>query len=106
VRNLLYNPDREIEVEWARSGDEVYPVALAIETEDHQGMLARLTEVVAKLDSNIRVFEAEAIETQRGLIQIILEVRDNKQLQKIRRALAAIPGVLRVDRTRSPRART
>jgi len=37
-------PEREIEVEWAKQKDDVYQISLLIETEDQPGMLARLTE--------------------------------------------------------------
>jgi GTP pyrophosphokinase len=74
VKNLLYNPEREIEVAWARTADEVFPVSLLIETEDRPGMLAKLTEVIAKFDSNIRHFEAESMETGRGLIEVVLRI--------------------------------
>ena len=52
VRNLLYHPEREIEVEWARrSRASSTRSSLRIETEDQPGVLARLTEAIAKLDS-------------------------------------------------------
>ena len=98
VRKLLYNPEREIEVEWARQGDEVYPVALVIETEDRPGMLARLTEVIAKLESNIRQIEAETVEPGRGLIEVVVEVRNRRQLEKLRNGIRDLPGVLQVER--------
>ncbi len=102
VKNLLYNPEREIEVEWARPGKEVYPVVLEIQTEDQPGMLAKLTEVMAKLDSNIRQIEAETVETGRGLIEVVMEVRNRKHLEKLRRGIQALPGVLEVDRRLGP----
>jgi GTP pyrophosphokinase len=98
VRNLLYNPEREIEVEWERSNDEVFPVPLVIETEDQQGMLARLTEAIAKFDGNIRNFEAETIETGRGQIAVVVEVKDRKQLERLRQGLRGVRGVLDVRR--------
>ncbi|HVS01824.1 MAG TPA: bifunctional (p)ppGpp synthetase/guanosine-3',5'-bis(diphosphate) 3'-pyrophosphohydrolase [Thermoanaerobaculia bacterium] len=98
VRNLLYNPEREIEVEWARKGEGVYPVTLRIETEDEPGMLARLTEVIAKGDSNIRQIEAESVEPNRGLIKVLVEVRSSRHLEKLRQGIQSLPGVLEVGR--------
>ena len=106
VQNLLYNQEREIEVEWARQGDEVYPVVLVIETEDHPGMLARLTEVMAKHNSNIRQFEAETIETGRGLIEVVVEVQNRKHLERLRQSIRALPGVFEVGRRRGPGLKT
>ena len=101
VRNLLYNPEREIEVEWARQGDEdVYPVILRIETEDRPGMLARLTEVISNQNSNIRQIEADTEKsTGRGSIDVVVEVRNRKHLDKVREGIRTVPGVLEVDRS-------
>src|SRR4029453_12801742 len=90
VRNLLYEPEREIEVEWARQDGGVYQVTLWIETEDRPGMIAKLTEAIAKLESNIRQFEAQTGETGRGLIEINIEVRDRRHLEKVRQALRSV----------------
>ncbi|MDH3255209.1 MAG: bifunctional (p)ppGpp synthetase/guanosine-3',5'-bis(diphosphate) 3'-pyrophosphohydrolase [Acidobacteriota bacterium] len=103
VGNLLYNPDREIQVEWARTNDEVFPISLAIETEDQPGILARLTETIAKHGGNIRHFEAETMEAARGLIEVVVEVTDRRQLEKMREGLQAVDGVLRVSRLRGGR---
>ena len=53
VQNLLYNPEREIDVQWEQGKNEVYQVSLLIEVEDQQGMLARLTEAITRAGSNI-----------------------------------------------------
>ncbi len=101
VQNLLYNPEREIEVEWAGEKGEVFPVVLRIETEDRPGVLARLTEIIAKHGSNITQMETdtrEARETGRATIEVAVEIRDRRHLERIRRAVADSPGVLAVDR--------
>ncbi|HEX5760953.1 MAG TPA: bifunctional (p)ppGpp synthetase/guanosine-3',5'-bis(diphosphate) 3'-pyrophosphohydrolase [Thermoanaerobaculia bacterium] len=98
VKNLLYNPDREIEVEWAKQKDDVYSISLTIETADQPGMLARLTEAIAKADSNITRIEADTRETGRGKIQVVVELRNRKHLDKLIREIRAVAGVLRIDR--------
>jgi guanosine-3',5'-bis(diphosphate) 3'-pyrophosphohydrolase len=98
VRNLLYHPDREIEVEWARQDNEVFPIMLNIETEDEPGMLARLTEVIARLDGNIRHIEATTPEPGLGQIDVVVEVRNRRHLEKLRQALRGVSGVREVDR--------
>ena len=99
VRNLLYNPEREIEVEWARDKDGTYPIGLAIETEDRTGMLARLAEAIAGQESNITHLEADTTaETGRGTIEVVVQVRDRRHLEKLVRRIRGLAGVLRVDR--------
>jgi GTP pyrophosphokinase len=105
VKNLFYDPEREIEVEWAREAGGTYPVALTVETEDRPGMIAKLTESIADLETNIRQLEAETSETGRGLIDVIVEVRDRRHLEKIRQALRAVSGVLNVERRPGATAR-
>jgi guanosine-3',5'-bis(diphosphate) 3'-pyrophosphohydrolase len=98
VKNLFYNPEREVEVAWARQKDEVYQVSLLVETADTQGMLARLTEVIAKLDSNISHIEAITRETGHATISVVCGLRDRKHLERLMRNVRALSGVLRVDR--------
>ena len=71
---------------------------LSIETEDQPGMLARLTEAIAKHHCNIRHIEADTEDSGRGLIEVMIEVRDRRHLQKLHESLQALPGVLHVDR--------
>ncbi|HEV8578503.1 MAG TPA: bifunctional (p)ppGpp synthetase/guanosine-3',5'-bis(diphosphate) 3'-pyrophosphohydrolase [Thermoanaerobaculia bacterium] len=99
VQNLLYNPEREIEVKWDQQKDDVYQVSLMIEVEDQQGMLARLTEAITRAGSNITAIEADTHhETGRGTISVVCQLRDRKHLDKLLREVRAISGVLRVGR--------
>ena len=99
VKNLLYNPEREIEVEWARSDAGVFPVTLRIETEDEPGVLARLTEAISKGDSNIRQIEAESVEPNRGRVRVLVEVKSRRHLEKLEQGIQAVAGVREVGRT-------
>jgi len=98
VRNLLYNPEREIEVEWDQRKDDVYQVSLLIETADQPGMLARLTEIITKVGSNITQIEEETHETGRASIGVVCQLRDRKHLDKLLKEVRAVSGVFHVDR--------
>jgi len=98
VRNLLYNPEREIDVAWADGEAGIYPVSLLIETEDRRGMLAKLTEAIAKLDTNIRQIEADTERPGRGNVEVVVDVRDRAHLERVRQTLRGLPGVLEVSR--------
>lgn len=93
---LSYDRDRLVDVEWARQNDTVYPVSLLITTEDQTGMLARLTEVVAK-ECNIRRCEA-GTDTGMGRIELVVEVRNRRHLERLRRAVLSMSGVLDIER--------
>jgi GTP pyrophosphokinase len=100
VRNLLYHPEREIDVEWADAPNTVYPVVLRVETEDQPGVLARLTEAIAKQDANIRNLEARNIGVGRAGIELVVEVRDQRQLARLRETIESLPHVIQVIRQR------
>ncbi len=68
-------------------------------------MLARLTEAIAKLDTNIRQIEADTERPGRGDIEVVVEVRNRAHLDRIRHALRALPGVLEVNRRMTGSAR-
>ncbi len=99
VRNLWHHPERRIDVKWGRPKDkrELYLISVVLETEDRPGILAHLTEAIASQETNISHIEAET-GTGRGLIQITLQVRDRRHLEKVLSRLRAVPGVRTVDR--------
>ncbi|HEX9945687.1 MAG TPA: bifunctional (p)ppGpp synthetase/guanosine-3',5'-bis(diphosphate) 3'-pyrophosphohydrolase [Thermoanaerobaculia bacterium] len=102
VQNLLYNPEREIEVKWDQQKNDVYQVALTIEVEDQQGMLARLAEAITRAGSNITSIEADTYhEIGRGNISVVCQLRDRKHLDKLLREVRSVSGVLRVGRRTS-----
>ena len=98
VRNLLYNEDREIEVQWARDDGSRYRVTLSVEAADEPGMLAKMTEAIAKVESNISHLEAETVEPGLGLIDVGVQVKNRRHLERVISGLRSIPGVTRVER--------
>ena len=98
VRNLLYHPEREIEVGWSRADEGRYEVALAIEADDQPGVLARLTEAITRLDSNIRHLDAQTHELGRATIEVVIEVRNRRHLEKLQRELSGLAGIASVRR--------
>ena len=107
LKSLSFDESRLIDVDWARQTktDATYPVALVLETEDQKGMLARLTEVIAKEGSNIRNFQA-GTDTGRGIITFVVEVRNRKHLDRMCHAFESVGGVIRVRRSMAePRSR-
>ena len=103
VRNLLYNPEREIDVDWARRDENLYQVSLQIEAEDMQGLLARLTESISREGSNIRNIKADAGEDgEHARIEVAVQVRNRKHLEKVMRSVGTLDGISLVDRRMSP----
>ncbi|MCX6550961.1 MAG: bifunctional (p)ppGpp synthetase/guanosine-3',5'-bis(diphosphate) 3'-pyrophosphohydrolase [Acidobacteria bacterium] len=102
VTNLLYDPERRIDVEWDKSGGAgEYTVRLTLEVEDRKGMLAAVSAKIAAVNTNILDIEARTDEQQRGWIRVTIEISDMKHLEKVMKSLRGIPGVLSVDRARA-----
>jgi guanosine-3',5'-bis(diphosphate) 3'-pyrophosphohydrolase len=97
VRNLIFNADREIGVEWADSRQSQFQVELEIMMEDRQGILARVVSAIANLKTNIRQMETRSADGKAS-VDLVLEIADLKHLEKVTRSLSAVDGVLRVDR--------
>jgi GTP pyrophosphokinase len=100
VQNLLYEPDRKIEVEWASAAPsaEAYAVPLTILTEDRPGMLAEIAAAISEVKSNILNVEARTAD-ERGTIDITVEIPDMKHLERVISSVKRIDGVYDVTRS-------
>jgi GTP diphosphokinase / guanosine-3',5'-bis(diphosphate) 3'-diphosphatase len=97
VENLLYEADRRIAVEWAKSPAAAFPVRLRIFTEDRPGMLAAITSIISDEGANIRTFESGGDE-MRARIEVALDVQDRKQLERILAGIKRVAGVFDIER--------
>jgi len=98
VKNLLYDPERQIEVAWAGAKSTTYAIELEVLSDDRPGLLADLTQAIAGEGSNIRRIEARADEGRKGYVSVSLETSDSKHLEKILARLKAVRGVQEVIR--------
>jgi guanosine-3',5'-bis(diphosphate) 3'-pyrophosphohydrolase len=101
VLNLMYDPDRRIDVAWdSDAGEARYSVRLTLEVEDRRGMLAEVSARVAGVDTNITKIEAlTSTDDNRGRIDMTIEIGDLKQLEKVVKSLKKVGGVLSVERS-------
>jgi GTP pyrophosphokinase len=99
VTNLLYEPERKIDVEWARddSTPTAYPVKLTVFCDDRFGMLKNITGVIGDAKSNIRNIAAHTANSQAS-VEVVLDISDLKHLEQIIVGLRKIPGVHEVQR--------
>jgi GTP pyrophosphokinase len=100
VQNLMYEAERRIEVEWARSASASFYVRLVVRTDDRAGMLNQLTQILFDDNVNIRSVEAHADDRNfdSALVEMTIEVRDKKQLERLVQAMRRVPGVRDVER--------
>ncbi len=102
VVNLLYDPERRIDVEWdkAASGPEQsrYTVKLTMEVEDRKGLLAAVSAKIADINTNIRNMEARTDDGKHARIDMTVEISDLKHLEKVIKSLRGVEGVIGVQR--------
>ncbi len=101
VQNLMYEVERKIDVEWGRAVSESFTVKILVHSEDRPGILNQLTQVLFNEQTNIRSLEARSDDGRNhdhAIIDVTLEVRDKKQLERVVSAARRIPGVRDVER--------
>jgi GTP pyrophosphokinase len=100
VVNLLYDPERRIDVEWDKSDGAAssYTVKLTMEVEDRKGLLAAVSARIADINTNIKNMEAHTDEDRRARIDVTIEISDLKHLEKVIKSLRGVDGVLDVER--------
>src|SRR5581483_5928606 len=101
VTNLMYEPERRIDVQWTRAKEDgapaAYPVKLTLFCDDKWGMLKQITAVISDTKTNIRNIEARTANGQAN-IDVVLDIADLKHLETIITGVRKIPGVHDVQR--------
>jgi len=104
VQNLLYESDRRISVEWARTVEETagrkmtYPVKLTVFCDDRAGMLKEMTAVISDDGTNIRGVDSKPTGDSEAVVEFVLEAEDMRHLTRIVGGLRRVPGVRDVQR--------
>ena len=100
VLNLMFDPERRIDVEWDQAGGEApYIVRLTMQVEDRKGMLAEISAKVSDINTNITNMQARTGEDQQARIDMTVEIRDLKHLDKVIKSIKGVQGVIGVERT-------
>ena len=98
LRNMVQRSgDRVIEVQWGQSpsaatGGSVYPVDVAVEAVDRQGLLRDISEVFAKEKMNVIGVQTQSV---KGIawMTFTIEVADSGRLGKVLRTIGGLNGV-------------
>jgi GTP pyrophosphokinase len=98
-RNMAaVSPERVIEVKWNASvhGPAVYPVDIAIEAADRQGLLRDISEVFSREKVNVVGVQTQSVRDQHGSsarMTFTVEISDAGRLQKVLHAATGVAGV-------------
>ena len=105
VQNLLYESDRRINVEWARTPNQQvspfqrFPVRVTIYCDDRAGMLKELTAVISDDNTNIRAVDTRQSSDGEAIVEFVVETEDLHHLNKMVLGLRRVPGVRTVQRS-------
>ena len=102
VHALSINSERRVEVEWARNAEETFPVRVIAHTDDRPGLLYQLVAILANEHANVRSLEAKTDfghTSDAALIEMTIDVKDKKQLDKLCAAMRRVSGVRDIERT-------
>jgi GTP pyrophosphokinase len=89
------SPERVIEVEWGQpkgSADAVYPVDVAIDATDRQGLLRDISEVFAKEKMNVIGVQTQTVKGT-AWMTFTVEIADSQRLNKVLGAVREVSGV-------------
>jgi GTP pyrophosphokinase len=108
VRNLLYHPEREIEVQWASTqadtGAPKSQVDVDMAFDDGSGMLASISQAISAEGSDILSCHLRTEPDETGFAAMTILVRDAAQLARVMSRLQGLKGMLRVERRGQARA--
>jgi guanosine-3',5'-bis(diphosphate) 3'-pyrophosphohydrolase len=97
VRNAQH-PERLVEVEWDRSGREVFPVQLKIEAWDRTGLLRDIATVIAAHDTNLTGVEVQVYDDKTAVITAGVEVASLAELSRLLERIEGVKDVHTVAR--------
>ena len=97
VLALARDPERRIEIEWAAEKGDRFFVKLYLQGTDRRGLLTDVAKAITETGTDISHADMRA--SSGGMQgEFVVEVRDLAHLEKIRRAVGRVKGVLEVER--------
>ena len=70
-----------------------------MQVEDRKGMLAEISAKVSDINTNITNMEARTGDDQQARIDMTVEIKDVKHLERVIKSIKGVQGVLGVERT-------
>jgi len=100
LRARKADPDRWIELQWARDPASNFTVGLDVAALNERGVLGRMAVAIAEAESNILNVHVEDEDARVALIHFRVQVRDRVHLARVIRILRRIKQVMKVARPR------
>ena len=97
-RSMELDPERRIEVDWASNTNVELPVSLRVVTQNHPGILAKVSTVFTENGLNICEATCRAGDDGRAVNLFQFTVSELSRLRTVMRSIAKIDGVTDVER--------
>jgi len=102
VKNLLYHPEREIDVRWTSDAATTVGAPTSVDVDmvfrDRSGMLALISQTISSEGSDILSCQLRTEHNENGFAAMTIAVRDAPQLSRILDRLKALKGMIEVER--------
>jgi (p)ppGpp synthase/HD superfamily hydrolase len=94
------DPERWMELTWARDPSTTFTVGLDVTADNERGVLGRIAVAIAEAESNILNVHVDDEDARVALIHFKVQVRDRSHLARVIRTLRRVKQVQRVTRPR------
>jgi GTP pyrophosphokinase len=98
VQNLLKEPERMIDVEWAPTSKSLFLVHIQVEALDRSGLLSDVTRVLSEHHVNILSATVNTSNDRLALSRFVFEMGDTRHLDRVLNAVRRIDAVYDVYR--------
>ena len=95
------NPEKCIEVNWAKKIEGEFPAELRIELENDRGALARLASVISETDINIETINLKEKDAHLSVVKMRIAVQNRAHLARAIRKLRQLKAVNKITRARN-----
>jgi GTP pyrophosphokinase len=97
---LQSDPMRRVQVSWDGAVKAPRRVRLTVHSQDQMGLLANVSRAITDSGANINSAQIKTTELGKAVNSFELTVEDARQLEKIKRQIEMVPGVIKVERVK------
>ena len=101
IGEIRHNPEKCIQLSWAKDVVGEFNVELRIELEHQRGLIALLAGSVNAADGNIEKISMDERDGRISVVLLIVSVHDRVHLARVIRKLRALKGVIHINRVKA-----
>ncbi|MCU1718915.1 bifunctional GTP diphosphokinase/guanosine-3',5'-bis pyrophosphate 3'-pyrophosphohydrolase [Pseudomonas sp. 5P_3.1_Bac2] len=101
IGEIRNNPDKCIQLSWAKDVTGEFNVELRVELEHQRGLIALLAGSVNAADGNIEKISMDERDGRISVVQLVVSVHDRVHLARVIKKLRTLTGVIRITRARA-----